>query len=189
MSKRQLVFIGLVLFLLLAGGYLAYERHSKAPNISQIPETAINPASTTSPQTDTSTWKTYRNEQYGFEVKYPASFNENNTEVSSSVRIANFDWKPGYYNWPSNAALIFVFTDPENASQKYQDYKTAEKNFSLGGEKARKIVSEFSIGDGGSKIIVKTIKNSVFYYIEITPLNQRNEELFNKILSTFRFIK
>lgn len=89
-SKTALIVIAAGLLILFIAGYFAYQRFSKSADIggtvctqeaklcpdgSHVSRTGPNcefaPCPGEAP-IDTSTWKTYRNEQYGFEVRYPS---------------------------------------------------------------------------------------------------------------------
>jgi hypothetical protein len=70
----SLILIGAVVVLLAIGGYFALKAKQQPP---------VKQVSTTS-ATETASWKTYTNNQYGFEFKYPASWAliENGTDGS-----------------------------------------------------------------------------------------------------------
>lgn len=65
------IVIIIVLAVILVGGVLAYQ-YWWAPE-EPGPAATISPTPTPTPD-ETADWKIYRNEEYGFEIKYPATF-------------------------------------------------------------------------------------------------------------------
>lgn len=108
----------------------------------------------------------------------------------NEVRFANFDWKPASYNWPDNAAFIYAFADTD-LRPYIENYTKAQKNFRLDGREAIKTVAQDYSKEGEEMphISVVTIKDNAYYHLEISPFSNINEELFDQIIATFKFIK
>ena len=49
---------------------------------------------------DTSTWKTYRNDQYGFEFRYPEGFVLEGPGLEFQIGITSFEWNRDSYGFP-----------------------------------------------------------------------------------------
>lgn len=80
MNKKALILsIPMILLVALLGGWLLFRGQGDVQNVPKQPIVSENPAQTgeiQAPDTvDTSSWKIYRNEEYGFEVKYPEGWN------------------------------------------------------------------------------------------------------------------
>jgi len=72
-TNWKYILIVLILALIVGGGILGYLRYFKKELISllQLPEIK-KPEKVV--EEETADWKTYRNEKYGFEIKYPPGF-------------------------------------------------------------------------------------------------------------------
>ena len=85
--------------LLLGGGYLVVQKSkSKIGNAEPITEKIVESTAQEVPQSQTVApvdWKTYRNEKYGFEVKYPSSWETQTTPVGAMFRPIGMknDWQ------------------------------------------------------------------------------------------------
>ena len=102
-SQKGFANIILVVIILIFAGAVAYYASIKnpvalAPSPAQTPITSAMPTPTaivTSPtpalSSETANWKTYRNEQYGFEMKYPTSLQKVNTNNSSYDQFSYCD--------------------------------------------------------------------------------------------------
>ena len=145
-------------------------------------------------EVDTSTWKTYRNEKYGFEVRYPAEWqqkirDDNTTFQVDLLRIIN-----------GNSELIRTDHFIISIFKQYQFLNIIKtkiqkgKNFSIGGTDAlREKITEYSE-------IIEFIHDGNLFTIALTPSLVGKTELLNEdliknsfahydlMISTFKFI-
>ena len=130
---------------------------------------------------DISEWKTYRNTEYGFEVKHPESWN---LEVFNSEEIR------------LSYGFLALFIDPLG---KYsccdEKYLAEEEELILGGIKALK--REFKDDEDVFQVGIYVLSNNKYpaFHMYMTGLNAKNfitpEEinLVESIFSTFKFIE
>ena len=157
--------------------------------------TKINAQNATSTQ-DVSDWKTYTSQEYGYSIKYPKSlsvFETSGTTSSSEPWFARSDYllsNVSFYKGKDNAVDIFggvevvsttdretiraSFNPPEKESLPY--WKTENING-----------NDFIFFDSGKIMsgVAYTVKNFKAYVIT----GEVNKNDFNKLLSTFKFIK
>jgi len=161
---------------------------------------------------ETANWKIYRNEEYGFEVKYPKG---KDWKISETSLPFGFHFRFG----PEGCIWISVIENPENLSvEKFyeevyknlteEECKTADnfcnclrykKNFSrtnIAGKEA--IRCEIVPGPLASTVILVSHDNFIYQISKIYtdyegyegPCRSLNtNKIFNQMLSTFRFLK
>ena len=159
---------------------------------------------------DTSIWQTYRNEEYGFEVRYPSNWELSESELRDVVNIGNPLHGNRWY-----AIDIFILPNPENLSaDRYAKKITGESHdavvkngigvdlslikdypISIGQVSGYELYNVFQY-DQRSEFIYITNKN--YAYQIAFPIAQENPNLSNpvennlishQILSTFKFIE
>ena len=139
---------------------------------------------------DTSTWKTYTNMQYGFEVKYPADWNYR----ERSDGAVGFDSRNTAQLDPDVTSYkISIFTAPNLKSVLVENWLktyyqgiaiTDQKRLTVGGWSAVQTAQAPTIGYPVMETHV--LHNSVVY---IVRLSNEDISIYNQILSTFKFTK
>lgn len=124
---KDKIAIAVALVAMLAGGGYWYWRS----NIHQAPPPILvsqtqqptNPA-----KPDISTWKTYRNEQYGFEVKYPPHWAWSGIiESSSEVFVCFMDKKYNFEGGECRGGPSFSLQDaPFSAGNKVKESRVSQ---------------------------------------------------------------
>lgn len=132
---------------------------------------------------DTSDWKTYRNEQYGFEIKYPKEFSswEANYSQQNAEKI-DVGFRPE--DLQGSVLVITVLDKP------LQELSTYEH--SLYGNPTNETIK---IGDltgvkfsGYRPRMIGIQKgNYTFFFLALNWRNEKDLEYFDQMLSTFKF--
>jgi len=97
-NKKWLSIGGLIIIILLGAGVIGAAVYMIKRPIQLIEETHVETPGEVSPapEIDTSDWKTHRNEEYGFELKYPSSW-YTYEDVKSGWKIISTIPKKAYF--------------------------------------------------------------------------------------------
>lgn len=139
MQVRKLT-ISIIIFLVLIVGVFGVTYFIQQAPLAENDEPV-------SQEIDTSDWKTYRNEEYGFEFKYPEEVLEKRFNIDESIKSYKEYSKLSIGLWPSgyqDYMMTFVVIDkgimkdpdflPPGLQYNYRDY---EKEFNLFDKKVK----------------------------------------------------
>ncbi len=157
--------------------------------LKKYPPVVVQPTvtPTNTPEPDTSDWKTYKNEKYGFEIKYPSEKWKEctvNNELSKGDTLflltrTNQECYPAAESDLSDLISISSRTDIYNEYNNYEALKNALEQALNNGDKA------FEVG-GISYYSVEDIKENVFGGLK--SLTVENADLAYGIPSTERYV-
>lgn len=206
MNKKISFPIALIIIVVLATlvGGLAIWQYSWAPKI-EISE--FEPAEKIQPENETANWKTYINEEHGYEIKYPESWFVYEIEIYEKQNLPVVYFQPEeeaeilYEKYPgimmagphSLAASIIVFDNPSNLTLKEWVAEEAgsknQKEVIVGGETGIEV--KFS----GLPYVYIVKESKIYRFASGIPRSKKKDEIkdeieiFNQMLSTFRFLE
>jgi hypothetical protein len=173
------ILIPIIVILFLAGGFFAYKYWWIPKEEAKLTTGTI--------ANETANWKTYTNEKYGFEIKYPAEGKVVDGSESEGCRI--FPLYP-VSDERSNPIDISVDENPNDLTlnqwiEKEEKGLTIEEKETIfiGGVEGVKYFAH----NGGVYPHTVLIKKGKFIY-RIDGFREFNDQIFNQILSTFKFI-
>lgn len=203
-----------VLVVVLAGtvGYLTLVKKQPQPS-TQLTPTPTGTAPTPTPKSETTNSKTYRNDKFGFEFKYPTDFELRADEFSIGVNVTVTNYTVRFPNEgdPSgpldeaNLQLLFsVYSRDSKDGQQLEQYNKSQSavGVSLGQNTFYKYqVTNTDNNIKASVYYLVSPNNKLFFYIPHRALLgkdwQSNKDFLNytaqekaieNILSTFKFI-
>ena len=197
-SKIWIIVIALVI---LTGGILTWQywwvskEEVKPPEI-KVPEEVI--------EEETANWKTYRNEEYGFEIKYPTDWKVDSS-FPGRLRPGQEDFQPGI------SPQVFSFAPKEidltEEASEISIYVAPPGYFTcppgipidcISGQSGEIIVGEIKAmflegkstkycpPEGREVKEIYLCKSNNYFRFYTT---KQKEEIFNQMLSTFRFLE
>ncbi|OGZ18385.1 MAG: hypothetical protein A2V72_02120 [Candidatus Nealsonbacteria bacterium RBG_13_37_56] len=164
----------IVLAVIIGGGIIAYQYY-------WLPKEEVKKSEIETPKDETSDWKTYSNEEYGFEFKYPETWNVSE-EYANMVEIINI-------NKPLEKIIILKSSGPppETMDMQIIESKTViVDNITTTRELMR---GRFEDNKDNYYLRVFIPEKNIFYHADFNKDNFEEFSLiYNKILSTFKFI-
>lgn len=203
--------LALIFFILLSliGFYLGMKYQQTISKISVSQQTI-----TRNIQADNSAnWQTYRNDEYGFEMKYPqgwfinesklSSVTANRNDLSYQISIADYNQNINARSGepPKNNILIDIYIISRISYSNIESWMNAAgykkiSNLSIDGKMAidsesketvysemyERVVDEYSRN-------IRVINGNTGYEIYWSPVDSELKNVFDQILSTFKFTK
>lgn len=199
---------------LFAGGIMLVLQVAQ-PQIQEPAPMETQPQEKMQTEVDTSTWQTYRNEGFGFELRYPASlypsggpnqvflvkkaastaeklgFSDNIAEIGINKATHRFY---AYFNSPDNS-VVENYGDLKLRSFEIGGYSAVEYGYDEEAKKKEIKEQDDAVRQGSSVGMIVFPKglmaNKNGTIIEIFTYSYHGDfkEVFDQILSTFRFIE
>lgn len=169
----------IIVAVLLGGGYVGYRKY-------QRPTTDNQPTNVEATKVDIGDWQTYRNDDYGFEFRYPPTwyYSGGSRGDTQYLICLNPTGTSGdctgllSVNW--DISLQERYSSMKSMLMK--DYLVTESEILVDGVKGRLLTIDSPKGYGKSVFWEKE-------YLFNFKMSSRNEILFDQILSTFKFTK
>ena len=199
MTKQNLLktfFILLGAAMISAVGYTAWQTNKDIEKTTQgiLGQQVVRPEGKLKQEIDTSDWKTYRNEEYGFEVKYPNDWKYRTT-------------KGGIYTYSNKKEIrlsLTVFFEREdcdciwltlynrNAPKVGMPLGTKKETINISGVVGEKFIrrQSYDIGGVDIAIFIKLPKGDKIFEIAYgRNFNEKSyEEIFNQLVMEFKFL-
>ena len=127
-------------------------------------------------QEETADWQTYRNEEMGFEIKYPSNW--------------------GYSAGPLPEVFLFGITGSSDYDVNIWVKSSSQLNEFYGSKKAEMCTENFLVDkkaykcEGDNYIYIEAENSGKFYFLSVKGDRSSDKfTIFNQMLSTFRFIE
>lgn len=178
--NQKLILFGVIILTLVGGSYILGTKKppSVQTNSLSISPTAVQPNETSS---ETANWKTYTSMKYGYSIKYPASFQYLNSGGILATDILT-----------DNKNFIEIL-NPERLTTNVDFTATIKKEgeILISGQKAKEKMGEIT-STKGTLIDIGPIKNGkgenyMIRYFSTSQSTEKDLEIFDQILSTFKF--
>src|SRR3989344_3231718 len=141
-----------------------------------------------SPADETSEWKTYRNERYGFEIKYPASkpINEYESNVKNDNLFFSLDIDYKQTNGDMGGFPVYLRLDIVPTSQKTDCVGEYDGTLTIGGFLTGRCLNSGSYFGEGEGLWVDVIKDELKYVFR-ADFYDINRGAVDNIIATFKF--
>ena len=155
------------------------------PTLTPIPTSIPTPTPVQQPTVDTSDWQTYRNEEFGFEVKYSGSWEKKENGVLHKTTGSEFSVIKN--NNPNNLTLDEWFQKATLIGGR-PTVKAAAEAISINGIKAYRFNSDLPAPALYFEIVAIANIQGDIYSIYGNYQVVEDANMLDQILSTFRFI-